>query len=74
MKNRLRGTAAKGNVKAKTGSIGRVRALSGYVTTRDGEELVFSMIANNYGVPMANATYIQDLVCERLANFTRSGD
>lgn len=74
LKNRLRGTAAKGNVKAKTGSIGRVRALSGYVTTRDGEELVFSMIANNYGVPMANATYIQDLVCERLANFTRSGD
>lgn len=71
LKGRMRGTAAKGNVKAKTGSIGRVRALSGYVTTRDGEELVFSMLANNYGVPTASATHVQDLVCERLANFSR---
>ncbi|HNW58255.1 MAG TPA: D-alanyl-D-alanine carboxypeptidase/D-alanyl-D-alanine-endopeptidase [bacterium] len=71
LKGRMRGTAAKGNVHAKTGFIGRVRALSGYVTTRDNEVLVFSMIVNNYNVPTGTANHLQDLVCERLANFSR---
>ncbi len=71
LKGRMRGTAAKGTVHAKTGFIGRVRALSGYVTTKDNELLVFSMIVNNYSVPTGTANHLQDLVCERLANFTR---
>ncbi|HNT64538.1 MAG TPA: D-alanyl-D-alanine carboxypeptidase/D-alanyl-D-alanine-endopeptidase [bacterium] len=69
--SRMIGTAAQNNVRAKTGYIGRVRALSGYVTTRDGEELVFSMIVNNYTVPTSLANTVQDRVCERLANFRR---
>ncbi len=70
--SRMRGTAAAGNVRAKTGFISRARALSGYVTTKDGEHLVFSMIVNNYTVPTSMANNIQDLVCERLANFSRN--
>ncbi len=68
---RMRNTAAYQNVRAKTGTIDRCRALSGYVNTRDGEELVFSMIVNNHTVPTSLADRIQDLVCERLANFSR---
>ncbi|MBN1542181.1 D-alanyl-D-alanine carboxypeptidase/D-alanyl-D-alanine-endopeptidase [candidate division KSB1 bacterium] len=68
---RMIGTAAQKNVRAKTGYIGRVRALSGYVTTKDGEELAFSMIANNYTVPTSLVNHVQDTVCERLANFSR---
>jgi D-alanyl-D-alanine carboxypeptidase/D-alanyl-D-alanine-endopeptidase (penicillin-binding protein 4) len=71
LKNRMQQTAAEGNVRAKTGYVGHVRALSGYVTTADNEELAFSIIANNYSVPTAMANLIQDLVCERLANFSR---
>ena len=71
IKNRMRQTAAEGNVKAKTGYVGHVRALSGYVSTADNEELAFSIIANNYSVPTSMANSIQDLVCERLANFSR---
>ena len=68
---RMQGTAAENNVRAKTGYINRVRALSGYVTTRDEEELVFSMIVNNYTVPTSLCNAKQDLVCEWLANFSR---
>jgi D-alanyl-D-alanine carboxypeptidase/D-alanyl-D-alanine-endopeptidase (penicillin-binding protein 4) len=71
IKNRMVQTAAEGNVRAKTGYVGHVRALSGYVTTADKEELGFSIIANNYSVPTSMANLIQDLVCERLANFSR---
>ena len=51
--------------------VNKVRALSGYATTKDGEELVFSMIVNFYGGPTGMANQIQDQVCERMVNFTR---
>lgn len=69
--NRMQQTAAHGNVRAKTGYVGHVRALSGYLVTADSEELAFSLIANNYSAPTSMANLIQDLVCERLANFRR---
>ena len=71
LRNRMVGTAAQGNVRAKTGYIENVRTLSGYVTTADGEELAFSLMANNYTVPTSMANLVQDLICERLANFSR---
>ncbi len=71
IKSRMAGTAAQGNVRAKTGYVDKARALSGYVTTLDGEELAFSMIVNNYTVPTGLANQIQDTICERLANFAR---
>ncbi|UCE05698.1 MAG: D-alanyl-D-alanine carboxypeptidase/D-alanyl-D-alanine-endopeptidase, partial [bacterium] len=71
IKSRMQQTAAEANARAKTGYVGHVRALSGYVTTADNEQLAFSLIANNYSVPTSMANFIQDLVCERLANFSR---
>ena len=65
---RFRGTlAAEGNVRAKTGSITNVRALSGDVTTFDGEPLVFSILANNFTQPQATIDAATDLAVERLA-------
>jgi D-alanyl-D-alanine carboxypeptidase/D-alanyl-D-alanine-endopeptidase (penicillin-binding protein 4) len=71
IKNRMKGTKAEGNVHAKTGFIGYVRALSGYVFSRDGELFVFSMIANHYTVPTRLAEKIQNDVCVILAEFKR---
>jgi D-alanyl-D-alanine carboxypeptidase/D-alanyl-D-alanine-endopeptidase (penicillin-binding protein 4) len=68
---RMRGTAAANNVHAKTGSIANVRSLSGYVTTADGEKLVFVMIANHFSVPRRVVEVVQDRVLERLAYFRR---
>jgi D-alanyl-D-alanine carboxypeptidase/D-alanyl-D-alanine-endopeptidase (penicillin-binding protein 4) len=71
--SRMRGTAAAGNVHAKTGSIANVRSLSGYVTTADGERLVFVMLANHFTVPRRVVEVVQDRVLERLATFSRRG-
>jgi serine-type D-Ala-D-Ala carboxypeptidase/endopeptidase (penicillin-binding protein 4) len=72
LSHRLLGTAAENNVRAKTGTLANVRALSGYVTTKDGEPLVFSIIANNFNVPAAAIDEAVDRALVRLANFTRS--
>lgn len=48
LRNRMTEAPVKGNVKAKTGLITGVSALSGYVTAANGEELIFSILINNY--------------------------
>ena len=69
--SRMRRTRAEGNAVAKTGSIANTRALSGYVKSRSGETLVFSIIANDFVIPAATVTWIADLAVEILANFSR---
>jgi D-alanyl-D-alanine carboxypeptidase/D-alanyl-D-alanine-endopeptidase (penicillin-binding protein 4) len=68
--SRLKGTRAEANVTAKTGSISNVRALSGFVKTRDGETLVFSILANSFTIPAATVNYVTDVAVETLANYT----
>ena len=51
LSDRFHATAGLGRVKAKTGSLGHVKALSGYATTMKGEQLAFSITANNQNVP-----------------------
>lgn len=42
------GSAASGRVRAKSGTIGRVRNYSGYVSTRSGKEYAFAIFMTNY--------------------------
>ena len=53
-------------VQAKTGTISNVRALSGYLTTKSGEKLAFSMIANNFIAPSARIDAIMEAALARL--------
>jgi D-alanyl-D-alanine carboxypeptidase/D-alanyl-D-alanine-endopeptidase (penicillin-binding protein 4) len=71
MDKRLKKTRAEGNAMAKTGSISNVRTLSGFVRTRDGEMLAFSILGNNFTVPGSTVTWIADLAVETLSNFKR---
>jgi D-alanyl-D-alanine carboxypeptidase/D-alanyl-D-alanine-endopeptidase (penicillin-binding protein 4) len=65
--NRMKGTPAQGNVHAKTGTVDRSHALSGYVTTTDGKMLLFSFQANNYTVPNTQVERVQDWIAAQLA-------
>ena len=51
LSDRFHSSAGLGRVKGKTGSLGHVKALSGYATTVKGEPIAFSITANNQNVP-----------------------
>ena len=69
---RMGRTAADRNLRAKTGTINHVSALSGYVRAANGERLAFSIMSNN--VPSTwKAKRIEDAIGVRLAGFTRPG-
>lgn len=67
LRNRMKIEPTVGNVKAKTGTITAVSALSGYATTRDGELLVFSILINN---DLAEVTPIEDQIATAIASYT----
>ena len=72
LKSRFKGTFAEKNVHAKTGTIEFVNTISGYVTTRGGEHLVFSVMLNNYHPPSQKYSGRADAdeVVRMLAEFT----
>jgi D-alanyl-D-alanine carboxypeptidase/D-alanyl-D-alanine-endopeptidase (penicillin-binding protein 4) len=69
--NRLKGTAVENRLRAKTGSMSQVRALSGYITTSDDEPLVFSIIANNFDTTADVINRATDAMLIKLAEFRR---
>ncbi|GAB3926157.1 hypothetical protein GCM10029976_020410 [Kribbella albertanoniae] len=65
--SRMRNTPAANNLHAKTGTLTGATALSGYVTTKDGRKLVFSMISNNY---LTTPRPVEDAVGVLLASWS----
>jgi D-alanyl-D-alanine carboxypeptidase/D-alanyl-D-alanine-endopeptidase (penicillin-binding protein 4) len=68
---RLKDTAAAGNARAKDGAMSGVRALCGFVSTRDQETLVFAILINNFSGPGPAATAAIDAIVAKLAEFRR---
>jgi D-alanyl-D-alanine carboxypeptidase/D-alanyl-D-alanine-endopeptidase (penicillin-binding protein 4) len=69
--NRMKGTPAEGNVRAKSGTMSNIRSLAGYVTTRDGERVAFAVMVNNFEGTGAQAVQAIDQIAVRLASFSR---
>ena len=57
---RLTEPATRGRVRAKTGTLGHVNALSGYAQTASGRWVVFSILSNNHTLPNKRATGVID--------------
>lgn len=70
--NRMKDTAAEGRLRAKTGSLRGVSALSGYTPTADGELLAFSMIMEHFVAPTSKIRAVQDQIGAALSAFSRS--
>ncbi|MEV0230426.1 D-alanyl-D-alanine carboxypeptidase/D-alanyl-D-alanine-endopeptidase [Nonomuraea sp. NPDC050786] len=70
LRSRMRNTPAANNVHAKTGSLTGVTSLSGYVTSAEGEPLIFSIMLNQY--LSSSPKDIEDKIAVRLAQFSRA--
>ena len=55
-------------MQAKTGTISNVRSLSGYLETRSGERIVFSMIGNHFTVPSSQIDAIVEKALAYIAD------
>jgi serine-type D-Ala-D-Ala carboxypeptidase/endopeptidase (penicillin-binding protein 4) len=64
LSERFKGSDVATRVKAKTGALGHVNALSGYATTLKGERVVFSIITNNHNLPTKRALETIDQIVE----------
>jgi D-alanyl-D-alanine carboxypeptidase/D-alanyl-D-alanine-endopeptidase (penicillin-binding protein 4) len=76
LRNRMKGTPAAGNVRAKTGTLRWANALSGHVKTAAGERLIFSLMLNRYVAPDPDHSSRAELdkIAVLLAQFTGRSD
>ncbi|HEY5933619.1 MAG TPA: D-alanyl-D-alanine carboxypeptidase/D-alanyl-D-alanine-endopeptidase [Kofleriaceae bacterium] len=65
--DRMTGTPAEGNVRAKTGTLASVRSLAGFVDTKGGRRLAFAIIANGFRVPVTRVDEVVEAALVRLA-------
>jgi len=70
---RFKGTSAEGRVRAKTGALGHVNALSGYATTINGVPIAFSILANNHKLASRRALDLIDQVVLAIVNDKPAG-
>jgi len=64
--------AAKGRVRAKSGTMAGISGISGFVTTLDGEICAFAILANGFiGPAKTQQKELEDAICLRLASFKR---
>ena len=69
LRNRMKGTNAQSNVRAKTGTISNVRGLSGYVTAKNGEVYVFSFLVNAHLKSTSETDRITDSVLKLISDY-----
>lgn len=71
LRSRMVNSPAQGRLSAKTGSLSGVSCLSGFVTTLDGERLVFSIMMNHFPGNTLAHRQAQDEIGALLATFSR---
>jgi D-alanyl-D-alanine carboxypeptidase/D-alanyl-D-alanine-endopeptidase (penicillin-binding protein 4) len=64
-----RGTNAANNVRAKSGTMSRVKSYAGYATTKSGREVSFAIIVNNYNGYTSTLTKKLEQIMVEIANY-----
>ncbi len=64
-------TAAEGNLRAKSGTLTRTKAYSGYVISVSGREIAFYMAVNNYNCPTSVTVSKLEQLMTALADFRK---
>jgi len=73
LSDRLSAPRLQSRVYGKTGSLGGVKALSGYAATDSGETVVFSILSNNSNLPPKRITDTIDQVVQAIVEDAPSG-
>jgi D-alanyl-D-alanine carboxypeptidase/D-alanyl-D-alanine-endopeptidase (penicillin-binding protein 4) len=70
---RLNSARLQKRILAKTGSLGGVKALSGYATTDSGDTVAFAILSNNFNLPTKRVTDAIDQIVEAIVEDTEAG-
>jgi len=71
LKHMFSGSIAEGKLRAKSGTVSRVKAYAGYVTSKSGREIAFSMVVNNFSCKSSEATEKLEQLMIALAEFDK---
>ena len=69
LRKRLTEESFKGKIKAKTGTIDGASTLSGYITTKSGEKLIFSIMINNHLGESETIKAIEDEIAKVIVEY-----
>ncbi|MFQ5583496.1 MAG: D-alanyl-D-alanine carboxypeptidase/D-alanyl-D-alanine-endopeptidase, partial [Calditrichia bacterium] len=71
LRRRMKDSPAETMLRAKTGTLSGVSALSGYTATADGEIVAFSMIMEHFVMSASKIRKVQDKIGELITSFSR---
>ncbi len=72
LKNSFKGTPLEQNLRAKTGSMERVRSLAGTMKTIDGKTIIFAVLLNNYDLTSPDLSKLLETIL--LSFYNNEGD
>lgn len=71
LSSRLGGAGTRGTLRGKTGTLNEVTALSGYLTTKSGRQVAYSILINDPPVRAWRLRGVQDEIAEALADIAQ---
>lgn len=69
LERRMKKTSAEGYIYAKTGTLNGVSNLTGFVTSKGGHLIAFSILIQNFVEQYSTARRFQDMICVLLAEY-----
>jgi len=66
LRNSFHGSPLENNLRAKTGTINRVKSLAGFFTNSNGRKVIFAVIVNNFSGPVTGVKMVFDQFLKEL--------